>query len=115
LTRRGDGTLVLALWNYADVGAAATATARRVVLKVTHAAVASASVQSIDAEHGNVHIAYEKMGSPRYPTQSQLTQLRDAAALPPPLTRRLDAGTLSLEIPPDGLTLVTIATKAPKP
>lgn len=115
LTRRGDGTLVVALWNYADVGAAAVAAPRRVVLKVTHAAAASASVQSLDAEHGNVHIAYEKMGSPRYPTQSQLTQLRDAAALPPPLTRRLDAGTLSLEIPPDGLTLVTIASKRPKP
>ena len=109
LTRRADGTLVLALWNYVDVNA--TAPPRRVTLKVTHTGASSASVQSLDADHGNVHVAYEKMGSPRYPTQSQLTQLREAAALPPPVTLPLDAGTLSLEIAPDGLTLVTIAAK----
>jgi xylan 1,4-beta-xylosidase len=113
LTRRSDGTLVLALWNYAEPGASGAP--RRVVLQVTHTAAASASVQSLDAEHGNVHPAYEKMGSPRYPTQRQLTELRDAAALPPPVTRTLHDGTLSLEIAPHGLTLVTIATKAPKP
>jgi hypothetical protein len=48
------------------------------------------------------------MGSPRYPTQRQLTELRAAAALPVPVVRPLEAGTLILEIPPDGLVLVTI-------
>jgi xylan 1,4-beta-xylosidase len=109
LTRRSDGALVLALWNYVEVNAIAPP--RRVTLKVTHTRAGSASVQSLDAEHGNVHVAYERMGSPRYPTQTQLTELREAAALPPPVTHSLDAGTLSLEIAPDGLTLVTIAAK----
>jgi len=40
------------------------------------------------------------MGSPRYPTQRQLAELRAAAALPAPVVRPLEAGALSLEIPP---------------
>ena len=107
LTRRTDGALVLAVWNYADVGA--TAASRRVVLQFVHTDARSASVESLDAEHGNVRNAYEKMGAPRYPTQEQLGQLRAAAALPAPLTRQLESGSLTLEIPADGLTLITVA------
>ena len=111
LTRRGDGALVIALWNYAEIGA--TAEARKVVLTLKNSAARTASVQSLDAEHGNVHPAYRKMGSPRYPTQGQLAALRAAAALPLPVVRPLEAGTLTLEIPPDGLVLVTIAAARP--
>lgn len=106
LTRRGDGALVLAIWNYTEIGS--TRKARKVVLTLKNRAARTASVQSLDAEHGNVHPAYERMGSPRYPTQRQLTELRTAAALPLPVVRPLEAGTLTLEIPPDGLVLVTI-------
>src|SRR2546430_362830 len=107
LTRRGDGTLVLALWNYAEIGSIAKP--RKVVLTVQNSAARTPSGQSLDAEHGNVLPAYVRMGSPRYPTQRQLAELRAAAALPAPVARPLDAGTLSLEIAPDGLALVTIA------
>jgi xylan 1,4-beta-xylosidase len=108
-TRRDDGALVLAIWNYADVGAPATA--RSVVLQVRHVDARTASVQSLDPAHGNVNVAYEQMGSPRYPTERQLAQLRVAAALPAPVERSLEAGTLNLEIAPEGLILVTIAAK----
>ena len=110
LTRRGDGALVVALWNYADVGAAAPV--RKVTLTLRHLAARTASVQSLDEERGNVHTVYERMGSPRYPTQRQLAQLRVGAALPPAQSRALARGTLSLEIPAHGLTLVTIGAKA---
>jgi len=109
-TRRADGALVLAIWNSADVGA--TAPVRRLALHIAHADARNASIQSLDADHGNVRSAYEKMGSRRYPTQAQLTQLRSAGALPAPIVRALDAGTLNLEIPSDGLTLVTIAAQS---
>src|SRR5881392_2149983 len=113
LTRRGDGTLLLALWNYTEIGS--TPKARKVILTVQHSAARTASIQSLDAEHGNVLPAYVRMGSPRYPTQRQLAELRAAAALPAPVARPLDAGTLALEIPPDGLVLVTIgATRSDK-
>jgi xylan 1,4-beta-xylosidase len=107
LTRRHDGTLVLALWNYRDARASDTMT-RKVTLEVKHSGAATATVQSIDGEHGNVNVAYAKMGSPRYPTREQLAELRAAGALPAAATRALEGGTLTLEIPPDGLTLVTI-------
>ena len=82
-------------------------------LKLRHADARTASVQALDAEHGNVRGAYELMGAPRYPTPQQLAELRAAAALPPPTERSLDAGALNLEIPPDGLIFVTIAVKPP--
>jgi xylan 1,4-beta-xylosidase len=106
VTRRGDGTLVLALWNYADVGA--TVAPRHVLLRLSHTEAARASVQLLDPEHGNARVAYAKMGSPRYPTQRQLTELRAAAALPAAVTRTLDGGTLTVEIPSDGLMLIAI-------
>ncbi|MBV8404823.1 MAG: hypothetical protein JO203_11570 [Gammaproteobacteria bacterium] len=105
-TRRRDGTLVLALWNYAEAGEHVPA--RKIALRFSHTKAASASVQSIDDEHGNVHVAYERMGSPRYPTQRELAQLREAAAVPPASTRTLQSGELDLEIPSDGLVLVTV-------
>ena len=111
LTRRADGALVVALWNYADV--TATAPVRRVTLTVRNFAARTARVQSLDEEHGNVHRAYERMGSPRYPTQRQLSELRSGAALPPPALRALHAGSLELEIPSHGLTVVTIPGPRP--
>jgi xylan 1,4-beta-xylosidase len=107
ITRQSDGALAIALWNYAEVGT--TAPMRRIALRLAHSAAQSASVQSIDDAHGNVHIAYEHMGSPRYPTQRELAQLREAAALPAPITHPLQSGELDLEIPSDGLVLVTVA------
>jgi xylan 1,4-beta-xylosidase len=112
ITRGADGTLIIALWNYADIDVASPQP-RTVVLRFVHTEATTASVQSIDAEHGNVHVAYEKLGSPRYPTQSELTQLREAAALPPAVTRTLEGGRLTVEIGPYGLTLITVPGKTP--
>jgi len=106
VTRRSDGALVIALWNYAEVGT--TAPMRSIALRFTHSAAHSASVQSIDGVRGNVNVAYERMGSPRYPTQRELAQLREAAALPASITRPLQSGELDLQIPSDGLVLVTV-------
>ena len=106
ITRRADGQLVLALWNYSEVGK--TAPPRTVALHFAHTDARSASVQAIDREHGNVGIAYERMGSPRYPTQRQLAQLREAAAVPAAVDRPLQTGELDLEIPADGLVLVSV-------
>lgn len=110
-TRRSDGTLVIALWNYADVGASVPP--RHVQLKLSHTDARSARVQLLDGEHGNARVAYEKMGSPRYPTQRELTELRAAAAVPAAVSRTLDAGTLTVEIPTDGLMLITIPAHSP--
>ncbi len=106
LTRREDGALVIAVWNYAEPGAAPRT--REVVLSLRNREAATASVQSLDAGHGNFRDAYQRMGSPRYPTQGELAELRAAAALPDPVVQPLAAGRLALTIPADGLVLITI-------
>jgi xylan 1,4-beta-xylosidase len=102
---------VLALWNYADVGSSSPL--RQVTLMVTHSDARSATVQLLDGEHGNAGVAYRRMGAPRYPTPAQLAQLRAAAALPAPEVRPLDHGRLDLDIPSDGLMLVTLGVPPP--
>jgi xylan 1,4-beta-xylosidase len=106
ITRRADGAIVVAVWNYTPLEAPRTV--RHVVLTIRNAAARSASVATVDAGHGNFRPAYEAMGSPRYPTQAQLATLRAAATLPAPLARPLDSGRLELDLPADALMLVTI-------
>ncbi len=108
LTRKPNGTVVVALWNYREVGDPRTES-RRVSLKFQNVASRTAQVRLLDGTHGNVAAAYSRMGSPRYPTRQQLQDLRRAAALPAAVSHPLgDRGSLALEIPPDGLVLVTI-------
>jgi xylan 1,4-beta-xylosidase len=112
LTHRHDGAIVLALWNYREVGAPAAAI-RRVSLSFVHTEAQTAQIQIVDGEHGNFSGAYLRMGSPRYPTRQQIEELQTAAALPPPVSRALEPrNSLSLEIPPDALVLVTLKPAA---
>jgi xylan 1,4-beta-xylosidase len=110
VTRRADGALVVALWNFAAAGGGTAA--RQVALRLSHIDGATASVQTLDPQHGNVLVAYEKMGSPRFPTQSQLTELRAAAKVPAPVAHAIEAGTLNVEVPPTSLVLVTLTPKS---
>jgi xylan 1,4-beta-xylosidase len=106
LTRTKDGALVLAVWNYAPPekeGAPRTFTLR---FKGTRASEAQVSV--VDPQHGDMRPTYLKMDSPRYPTQAQIEELRKAAQLPPPETRPLSNGELTLTLPSYGLAVVTL-------
>jgi xylan 1,4-beta-xylosidase len=113
VTRRRDGAVVLAVWNHPEVDAVPVG-ARHVVLALRNSAAGAASVQRLDDAHGNVLSAYLGMGSPRYPTQEQLAALRKAAALPAPSELPVADGTLTLDVPPNGLMLVVIPA-APVP
>lgn len=105
-TRRSNGDLVIALWNYTDVGSGGAA--REVKLQFKHAHPRTAMVQIVDRTHGNALVPYAGMGFPQYPTQAQLRELRAAAALGTPKAITLQRGTLKLEIAPDGLVIVTL-------
>ena|ERR1700722_4681730 len=107
LTHRKDGALVMALWNYREVGVQ-DSQVRRVSLTFAHGTVRAARVQVLDAEHGNFARAYQRLGSPRYPTRQQLTELQKSAALARPVSRPLTGQKLILDIPADGLVLVTV-------
>jgi xylan 1,4-beta-xylosidase len=106
LTRKKDGTLVLAVWNYAPPEKEGSA--KTVTLKVKGAQPQQALVSVVDPQHGDVHPAYEGMGSPRYPTSAQLRDLKKAAELAPAETRPLTNGELTLTLPSYALALVTL-------
>ncbi|PYX30010.1 MAG: glycosyl hydrolase family 39 [Acidobacteria bacterium] len=106
LTRRKDGSLVLALWNYAppeQPGAPKT-----VVLHFKDAKLKHAVISRVDPGHGDVHAVYEKLGAPHYPTQAQIEQLKKAADLPAPESRALKNGELTVTLPSYGLALVEV-------
>jgi xylan 1,4-beta-xylosidase len=106
LTKRGDGTLILAAWNYAAPGE--TGAPKTITLQFKNAKPKRALVSLLDGNHGDVRPAYEKMGSPRYPTEREIEQLRKAAELPEPQTRKLKNNELKLILPANGLALIEL-------
>lgn len=104
VTRRKDGTLVLAAWNMVDPGT--TGVSKRVEFKFAHSTISSVEVSRLDPDHGDVHKAYAAMAAPRYPTKEQIDRLRAAAKLSPTEKQRVKNGTLVLSIPAQGLVLI---------
>jgi xylan 1,4-beta-xylosidase len=109
VTRRSDGSLVIAVWNYAPPEQAGPP--RVITLRFQGTRQKHARVSVVDPMHGDIHAAYEKMGSPRYPTQAQIEQLKKVAELPAPELRNLKNGELTLTLPSYGLALVEVKQK----
>ena len=105
-TRKPDGTRVIAVWNYAPPGEAGPS--RTIRLQFKGGPAKRASISRVDDAHGDVHPAYEKMGSPRYPTPDQIGALRKAARLPAPETCDLQNGELTLTLPSHGLAVIEV-------
>lgn len=106
VTRKKDGSLVIALWNYAPPetpGASKTIT-----LKFKGSAPHHAAISRVDPTHGDVHALYAKMGSPANPTQAQIKALRQAAVLQAPESRELRNGELTLPLPAYGLAVIEL-------
>ena len=105
VTRRQDGSLVIAVWNLflpEETGAAKTVTLHfRGVPQGT-----SARITMVDKEHGSPLPAYDKMGRPRFPTAAQIAELRKAAALPASQSRRMAKDSLTLTLEPQALALI---------
>ncbi len=118
-TVRSDGSLAVALWNYAPpygTGAAYTpppadpGPSKTFTLHLTGTTPnAKLQVSRLDAEHGNVGKAYDAMGRPAFPSRDQIMQLRAAGKASPPEQAALTNGTLSITVPPQGLVLITSA------
>jgi len=117
VTRRKDGSLVVAVWNIVSPDTASTdrashdqtGSAATVHLRFEHLpGKRRAYISRVDRDHGDVHPAYEKMGQPRYPTQEQVKALRQAAQLPPVGIRKLNHGELTVDLAPDGLAVIEV-------
>jgi xylan 1,4-beta-xylosidase len=118
-TTSADGTLALALWDYAPpTGTGPTYTmptgpagpARTFDIDLQHVAPnASVEVLRVDPDHGNVLKAFDAMGRPTGDlTPEQITQLRTASAMSPPEHLHLHQGKLTLTVPGHGLAVVLI-------
>ena len=79
VTKASDGSLVVAVWNLVNPGS----TGEPKTVKLQFKGVrpnAKVSVWHVDDQHGNTLGAWEKMGSPQYPTQAQTEELREQVA-----------------------------------
>jgi xylan 1,4-beta-xylosidase len=107
LTRRKDGSLVLAAWDLVNPGESGSA--KDMILKFEHLAKGRhAYLSRVDSAHGDVHPAYEKLGSPRYPTQAQMGELRQASQLGTPEKLDLRNNELKITVPANGLVMIEI-------
>jgi xylan 1,4-beta-xylosidase len=107
-TRRDDGTLAVAVWNYAAPGESAPS--REFTLSLERLGeMRQAIIFRVDPDHGSALTAWRAMGQPDSPTREQQDLLREAGRLPAPEFRALpagDAASLSLTLPAHGLALV---------
>jgi xylan 1,4-beta-xylosidase len=110
VTRRADGSLVIALWNYVVPGAIGVPTT--ILLRLPHEG-RSARVLRLDADHGDAGGEYARMGSPRYPTRAQLDALVKASSLPAPEDLPIVGERVSVTLPPNGLATVEVSTLTP--
>lgn len=111
VTRRKDGALVVAAWNLIDMDKTATGTPLKLRLSFTGVSpAASISIERVDDTHGNPMTAYKAMGSPRYPTQAQISALNSSSRLGEPESRKLDHGALELMLPVNGLAVIEVQT-----
>ena len=110
VTRRRDGTLAIAAWNLVDPDAKG---APRTVEFQIHGMPPDSPVRvsRADAEHGNTLAAYQKMGSPRYPTQAQIRELNRIADADSTQNLRLSGGSIKLQVPVNGVLLLELDKK----
>jgi xylan 1,4-beta-xylosidase len=107
VTKREDGTLVLAVWNLflpEQPGESKNVTIAISGLTGAH----RAAISRLDETHGSLLALYKSMGAPKYPTTKQIEELRRAAELPTPEEQNIEHGRVTLELPPQGLALIEI-------
>jgi xylan 1,4-beta-xylosidase len=106
VTRKEDGTLVVAVWNYAPPGESGAT--KNVTLEFRDFDPKQASISFVDPTNGDSRTAWEKMGAPPYPTQEQIRELRAAGRLQPPSVRTISHHELMLTIPAYRLDVIEL-------
>jgi xylan 1,4-beta-xylosidase len=110
VTRRGNGSLVIAVWNYSPPQQPGPTKQLTLAIHGFQGSVA-AHVQIVDQTHGSPLAMWKAMGRPDFPSRQQQQQLRDAARLPPPQVITLqgkDPALLKLTLPAYALALVEL-------
>ena len=107
VTRRKDGKLVIAAWNFVEPGASGPEKTVDLDLKGI-ANGARATIRRVDGQHGDTLDAWKKMGSPSFPTREQIAALRKASEMGPPEMEPVQQHRLTLTLPPMGLAVVEV-------
>jgi xylan 1,4-beta-xylosidase len=85
VTKTKDGTVVLALWNYAEPGE--TVPDRSFSIQLNGMKAKQARIEMVGPGKGSALEAWKAMGSPALPTQEQIQALREASELAPAVTQ----------------------------
>ena len=107
VTRRADGTLVIAAWNLVEPGASGADKTVTFHFKGV-ADGAYAEIRSVDADHGDTLDAWKKMGSPANPSRQQIEDLRKASEIGKPEGAPIHDHALTVTLPPMGLAVIEI-------
>jgi xylan 1,4-beta-xylosidase len=108
LVTKGDtGTITVAIWNLVNPGSTGARKTVTVELKGV-SQDGHVTIRRVDAEHGDTLGLWQKMGSPQYPTQDQLEQLRTESRLAGPEFTDLVNGKMTLELPVNGLAVLQL-------
>ncbi len=79
VTRKPDGTLAIAIWNYA--GPAQSGNARTIRVRLKDGRNAKYQLQMVGPGHGSPLEEWIRMGKPDYPTNEQIARLIDASRI----------------------------------
>jgi xylan 1,4-beta-xylosidase len=107
VTRRADGTLVIAAWNLVEPGASGADKTVTFDLKGV-ADGTYAEIRRVDADHGDTLDAWKQMGSPKDPTQAQIAALRKVTEMGAPESAAIRGHKLTVTLPPMGLAVIEI-------
>jgi xylan 1,4-beta-xylosidase len=107
VTRRKNGSLVIAAWNLVEPEATGPDKTITLDLKGVSSG-AHATIRRVDAKHGDTLAAWKTMGSPRYLSKAQVAELKKASEIGAPENVTLHGGQLTLTIPQKGLAVVEI-------
>lgn len=110
VSRRRDGSLAIAAWNLVDPDAKGSE--RSVAFEIRGVPPDTrVRVSRADSKHGNTLAAYKDMGSPRYPTETQVRELNRVAEAQSVQNLRLSKGLIRLPLPVNGILLLEVPNK----
>jgi xylan 1,4-beta-xylosidase len=112
VTRRKDGKLAIAVWNYVDPEQKGETKKYRLVFEHMGLSGAAVAISRVDEEHSNTLAAYRSLGSPRYPTEEQVRKINALTAPATPSMMRLTSRDLDLELGPNALVLLEVTPGA---
>lgn len=106
-TRRSDGSLSIAVWNYAEPEEPGHP--MEASLAIDHAAgLRHVRITIVDPGHGSALAAWEGMNRPAFPSRDRQKALREAGRMPAPEIRPFDDRAVHLHLEPHALALVEL-------